>query len=201
MAYVSTNLNLVDEILGGAVSEFWYQTTDTAAVFTGAGYIADATKKGLNKGDIVTVFNVVTPSFNICQVASVTAGAATLKLTAPTQQTITLPLQLADIAAGNFAVGVPFAFTVLSALFRTNKPASTAAKAATLTVSVNAVPVTGGVMALTSANQNTIGGTVAATAITAGNVGTAGQTLGVTASAVTAFIEGDGVVEFTVIPN
>lgn len=201
MAYVSTNLNLVDEIIGGAISEFWYQTTDTAAVFTAAGYFSDATKKGLAKGDIVNVFNTVTPTFNICQVASVTAGAATLKMISPSQQTIVLPLQLADIATGDFKIGVPFAFTVLSALFRTNKPASTAAKLATLTVSVNGTPVTGGVMALTTANQNTIGGTVAATAITAGNVGTAGQTLGVTASAVTAFIEGDGVVEFTVIPN
>jgi hypothetical protein len=87
---------------------------------------------------------------------------------------------------------------VLSALFRTAKPASTASKLATLTVEIGGTAVTGGVMNLTSANQNTIGGSVAASAITALNVGAAGSTLGVTASAVTAFVEGDGWVEFTV---
>jgi hypothetical protein len=69
---------------------------------------------------------------------------------------------------------------------------------ATLTVGISGVAVTGGVMALTTANQNTIGGTVAASAITALNLGAAGSTLEVTASAVTAFVEGDGWVEFTV---
>lgn len=120
---------------------------------------------------------------------------------AATKQTIVLPLQLADIATGTFKIAVPFAFTVTSALFRTNKAATTASKLATLTVGIAGTPVTGGVMSLTSANQNTIGGTVAASAITALNVGTAGQTLEVVASSVTAFVEGDGFVEFTVTNN
>ncbi|SDF36789.1 hypothetical protein [Bosea robiniae] len=128
------------------------------------------------------------------------SAAPTTGLAAATyRQTIILPLQLADIAAGDFKIALPFDFTVISALFRTAKPASTASKLATLTASVNAVSVTGGVMALTTANQNTIGGTVAGTAITAGNQGSAGQTIGVTASAVTAFVEGSGWVEFTVL--
>lgn len=116
---------------------------------------------------------------------------------------VVLPLQLVDIATGTFKVAVPFACTVLSALFRTAKPASTASKLATLTVTTNgATAVTGGVMALTTANQNTIGGTVAATAISgAAATIAAGQTIEVTASAVTAFVEGDGYVEFTVSNN
>lgn len=118
------------------------------------------------------------------------------------KQTVILPVQLADLAAGTFKVAVPYAFTVLSALFRTGKAASTAAKLATLTVTVNGVAVTGGVMALTSANQNTIGGTVAATAISgAGATGTAGLTVEAVPSAVTPFVEGDGWVEFTVSNN
>jgi hypothetical protein len=120
-------------------------------------------------------------------------------LAAAYRQTILLPLELAEIAAGDFKIAVPFEFTVLSALFRTAKPATTAAKAATLTVSVNGVAVTGGAMALTTANQNAIGAALAASAITAGNAGSVGQTLGVTASAVTAFTEGSGWVEFTVL--
>jgi hypothetical protein len=130
-----------------------------------------------------------------------TAAPTTAVVATAIEQTIILPLQLADIATGTFALAVPFAFTVKSALFRTAKPASTASKLATLTVEINGTGVTGGAMALTTANQNTIGGTVAASSITALNVGTAGQTLGVTASSVTAFVEGDGWVEFTVTNN
>lgn len=110
----------------------------------------------------------------------------------------TITLQLADIAAGVFAKVVPYNFTLLSTLFRVLKAATTAAKAATLTPIIAATPVTGGVISLTSANMTPINNTVAGTAVTAANTGTAGQALGVTASAVTTFVEGDGVVEFTV---
>lgn len=116
-------------------------------------------------------------------------------------QTLILPLQLADIAAGTFKMDVPFNFTLNSTKFRTAKAATTGAKAATLTPDISGTPVTGGVMALTSANQTPIGATVAGTAVTGTNTGTAGQTLGVTASAVTTFVEGDGWVEFNVTNN
>lgn len=127
------------------------------------------------------------------------ASPMTAMSAAAFRQTILLPLELPEIAAGDFKIALPFDFTVVSALFRTAKPASTAAKLATLTASVNGAVVTGGVMALTTANQNAIGGTVAGTTITAGNAGLAGQTIGVTASSVTAFVEGSGWVEFTVL--
>lgn len=210
MAYVTGNFNLVNTATIESVAgtkEWSYLTTDSIATVIGAGYISDATKKGASKGDQVTVINTTTPSLAICQIASISAGAATLQSIAPAnaglpvrafQSTVVLPLQLLDIATGDFKVAIPYAFTVVSALFRTAKPATTAAKAATLTVSVNGTPATGGAMALTSANQNTIGGSVAGSAITAGGTGTAGQTVGVTASAITAFIEGDGYVEFTI---
>lgn len=117
------------------------------------------------------------------------------------KQTVVLPVQLLDLAAGTFAIALPFAFTVTAALFRTAKPASTGGKAAALTVVINGSAATGGVMSLTTANQNTIGGTVAASAISGATTGTAGQTIGVTASSVTTFSEGDGWVEFTVTNN
>ncbi len=110
----------------------------------------------------------------------------------------TITLQLSDIAAGVFAKPIPYNFTLLSTLFRVLKAATTGAKAATLTPIIAATPVTGGVISLTSANCTPINNTVAGTAVTGTNTGTAGQALGVTASAVTAFVEGDGVVEFTV---
>ena len=217
MAYVTGNLNLVTVGSIGSsagTKEYTYTTTDSVATFTAPGYISDAGKKGIAKGDVVNVVNLSTPSLFICQVESLTgtnyAATATLAVVAPLgsaaparafQQTVLLPLQLADIATGDFKIGLPFAFTIVSALFRTAKPASTAAKLATLTCSVNGTPCTGGAMALTTANQNAIGGTVAGSPITALNVGAAGNTIGVTASSVTAFAEGDGYVEFLVTNN
>lgn len=116
-------------------------------------------------------------------------------------QTETITMQLSDFAAGVFGKAIPYNFTLISTLFRVLKPATTAAKAVTLTPIIAATPVTGGVIALTSANATPANATVAGTAVTANNTGTAGQVLGVTASLVTAFAEGDGVIEFTVQNN
>lgn len=119
------------------------------------------------------------------------------------RQTVIIPCQLADLANSEaWTIAVPFAFTVLSALFRTGKPASTSAKAVTLTISTSAGSLTGGVMSLTSANQNTTGGTVAASAISGANAtAAAAGTIIATPSSVTAFVEGDGWVEVTVQNN
>lgn len=219
MSYISKNLSALGATIGGSSRIWEYWTADSLATVMGAGYISDAANKRLLVGDVIMVCSgtlnttgpdaaksvnargVVSefasgPSFAILIVDSITTGAATLM--PASKQTVIMPLQLADIATGTFKIGMADAFIVTSALFRTAKPASTASKLATLTVGISGVAVTGGVMALTTANQNTIGGTVAASAITALNVGAAGSTLEVTASAVTAFVEGDGWVEFTV---
>jgi hypothetical protein len=93
---------------------------------------------------------------------------------------------------------VPFAFKLISIGVRIRRPATTAAKAATLTAQIAGVACTGGVVSLTSANATPTNTLVAGTAITALNVGTAGQTVEAAVSAVTAFAEGDGYVEFVV---
>lgn len=96
---------------------------------------------------------------------------------------------------------VPYAFVVTAAQVRVGSPPTTAAKAATLTVQINGTAVTGGVIALTSANTATSGAAVASTAITANNgTQTAGLTVEVAVSSVTAFVEGDGYVELTLLP-
>jgi hypothetical protein len=220
MAYNGNNISLVVQTIENQGPAQWsYVTADSLAAVLAAGYISDATKRNMRVGDFVSVSSgtlntavysspstadvgeaqdfAALPAFAELIVSAISAGgAATLQPAC--KQTILMPLQLADIAAGTFKIGMPAAFQVLSALFRTAKPASTASKLATLTVGISGVAVTGGVMNLTTANQNTIGGTVAASAITALNLGAAGATLEVTASAVTAFVEGDGWVEFTV---
>jgi hypothetical protein len=225
MAYDPNSLVRIGSVpfsAGVSKSEFYYATADTKAAVLTANYF-NADYKRFDIADRITVVYgigatlgtmtaIVTSAKGVSPVVVAVAGQQALTdntggtpaspLAANAcKQTVILPLQLADIAAGDFKVNVPFAFTLLAANFRTGKPATTAAKAATLTPDINGVAVTGGVIGLTSANQNTIGGAVAGSAVTAGNTGTAGQALGVTASAVTAFVEGDGWVEFTVLNN
>ena len=117
------------------------------------------------------------------------------------KETVVLPIgSLAGlINAQTRKIALPFAGTVTAMSFRVGNPATTAAKAATLTAQINGTPVTGGIASLTSANCTPAGAAVAATAITALNTFTAGQTIEVAVSAVTAFVEGDGYVEFTII--
>lgn len=218
MAYIGGSLSLIGNTIGGKSRRWYYETADTLATVMGAGYISDATKRRMQIGDLVDVLSgtlntalttppttvavgtvsefASQPSDCLMVVSAISSGAATLVPAA--KKTVILPLQLKDIATGTFKIGMPSAFIVLSALFRTAAPASTASKLATLTVGIGGVAVTGGVMALTTANQNTIGGAVAASAITALNVAAGGTTLEVAASSVTAFVEGDGWVEFTV---
>jgi hypothetical protein len=99
------------------------------------------------------------------------------------------------------AVTIPWNFTLTSLGFRVRTPVTTGAKLATLTAQVNGTPVTGGVLSLTSAAATPTNTLVAGTAITALNTGTAGQNVGALVSAVTAFAEGDGYVEFGLTRN
>lgn len=129
-------------------------------------------------------------------------GASGAKVIASTvKHTIILPIVgLANIAdAQVLKVAVPFPFTLNSLLFRVgDKAVTTAAKLSTLTAQVAGVSCTGGAVALTSANCTPSAATVAGSAITAGNTGAAGDTVGVVASSTTAFVEGNGWLEFNV---
>lgn len=115
------------------------------------------------------------------------------------QMTLSLYTTLAGLVNTQvLAAAVPFAFKLNSVGFRVRTPATTAAKLATLTGQIQGTPVTGGIISLTSANATPTNTLVAGTTITALNVGAAGNSVGVAVSAVTAFIEGDGYVEFNV---
>lgn len=111
--------------------------------------------------------------------------------------TLSFPVNLAsitgtqDVVTG-FTPG--YAGEILSVAFLVNVPVTTAAKLATLNVEIGATDLTGGVVALTSANCTPMGAIVAGTAVTAANVFAATDTISVEASAVTAFAEGSGTV-------
>jgi hypothetical protein len=105
--------------------------------------------------------------------------------------TITIPLDLASLANGqHYAVTPGFAGRIKSVAVVVSKPATTAAKLATVTAEVASTVVTGGVVAITSANMTPAANSVPGTAITALNTFTAAQAIGVGISAVTAFVEG-----------
>lgn len=118
-------------------------------------------------------------------------------------EVVIIPLTLASLVNAQVRkLLVPYGFVVSAAQFRVGSPATTAAKLATLTVQVNGVAVTGGVIALTSANCTPAGAAVAGTAITALNGTTVpNSTVEVAVSGVTAFVEGDGYVELTLLPT
>lgn len=108
-------------------------------------------------------------------------------------QMLAFYMPLAEIAATgdlltNYVPG--YAFKILSVDARVLKAATTAAKLATLNLEIGTTDLTGGVVALTSANCTPAGVAVAGTAITAGNVGTATDSISIEASGVTAFVEG-----------
>jgi hypothetical protein len=108
--------------------------------------------------------------------------------------TIQLFVNLADLSNADLVTSYKpgFKFQILGLDFVVEKAVTTAAKAATLTPKITGVAITGGVLALTSANCTPQGVDVPATAITALNTGTSSDTISITASAVTTFVEGAG---------
>lgn len=102
MTYDTSKLSLILQTIERGPRRWVYFTADTIAAVLAAGYISDATKKGLQLGDLVEVFsgtlntaltNVPStaaegsvsefasqPSYELCQVSGITTGAASLQL-------------------------------------------------------------------------------------------------------------------------
>lgn len=109
-------------------------------------------------------------------------------------QIVPIYLNLPDVASGDVMTDyVPgFPFKVLGVDFRVHKAVTTGAKAATLNLEIGTTNLTGGVVALTSANCTPAGAAVAGSAVTGANTGTATDAISIEASSVTAFVEGTG---------
>ncbi len=89
MAYDQSYLTGPVELGGGAGLRLWaYTTTDNLATVEGAGYIADATDRGMEVGDVIMVTVVTTlPNttpigVSLFLVDSISSGAATIDNTA-----------------------------------------------------------------------------------------------------------------------
>lgn len=90
---------------------------------------------------------------------------------------------------------VPHKFKILSFDAFVVIPATTAAKAVTLNLEIGTTDLTGGAIALTSANCTPMGAKIAGSAITAANTGAADATVSIEAASVTAFVEGTVMVQ------
>lgn len=112
-------------------------------------------------------------------------------------EVISLPVTLVSIG-GNVDVvtAYPLGFdgTLESVAWLQGAPVTTAAKLATISPFINAVAVTGGVLALTSALATPLGKVIQGTAVTALNAFTAADTISFKATGVTAFAEGAGTI-------
>lgn len=117
-----------------------------------------------------------------------------------TKSVISIPITLATITDAvdvltNFTPG--FAGAITSVAFAVTVPVTTAAKATTLNLEIGTTNLTGGVVALTSANCTPLGAVIAGTAITANNTFGATDTISIEASSTTQFSEGAGVLLIT----
>lgn len=164
-------------ILGGTVAVDDWLTVDAngklvATVEHTSHVIGRAMEAGIS-GDVVTVL----------------VGAAA---PASMGSIISIPVDLASLANGDvvtaYTPGFAARIAKLSAVVTV--PATTSAKAATLTMKIGSTAVTGGSLALTSANCTPLGNVVNASAVTAARDFVATDTISVVAASVTAFVEG-----------
>jgi len=131
---------------------------------------------------------------------STTGSAGTTLAAGAGVYVLPVPITLAAITGAgdvltNYVVG--HKFKVLGVSFAVSTPVTTIDKLATLNLEIGSTNVTGGEVALTSANCATLGAVVAGAAVTAANTGTAADTLSIEAASVTAFAEGAGMLLVT----
>ena len=109
---------------------------------------------------------------------------------------LSIPYKLSKIANGDLVTAIVPGFPgrIIKWWITIIDPATTAAKLADLNLEIGTVDVTGGLLALTSANCTPKGCKVEAAAITANNVFGAEDSISIEASNVTAFVEGEGVI-------
>lgn len=107
---------------------------------------------------------------------------------------LSFPVDLVEVTAADVVTDfpLPWAGKIIGFDFVVNKPVTTADDAASFNLEIETTDVTGGVIALTSANSTPLGKVISSTAITALNTFAKGDTLSIEASSVTAFAEGTG---------
>ena len=177
--------------------------TVTATGNVPAGYAFAAATEGATTGQLLLGGqHAMATAANVASLTDNSGGAAADGTLAANGAVsiISIPVTLSKIADGDLVTTITpgFAGTILRTQFVVTDPATTAAKASTLNLEIGTTNVTGGTVALTSANCTPLGATVAGAAVTGTNVFTASDTISVEASSTTGFVEGAGVLLITV---
>lgn len=136
----------------------------------------------------------VTNSTGITLVAGSTIRVALDQTDGDDVQVITVPVSLAAITgAGDVLTEIHPSIAGDIAYWEAavKVPVTTAAKLATLNLEIGTTNVTGGTIALTSANCTPLGAVIGASAITAANTLSRDSKLSIEAASVTAFAEGE----------
>lgn len=175
----------------------------SAAIAVGAGVSSTANGRSVTAtgGDIV-LGTALTAAGAAGELHAVLLGIRAATATGSGRERVmSFPINLAAIAGAgdvltNFTPG--FAGTITKIDFAVTEAVSTAGRAATLNMEIGTTNLTGGAVALTSANCTPLGAVIAGTAVTANNVFTATDTISIEAASVTAFAEGRGVLLVTV---
>lgn len=117
------------------------------------------------------------------------------------ERVISIPVKFASIVDGDLvsAVNPGIEGVVTKITCVCTDKVTTGSKMSTLTPSIGTTAITGGVLALKSADFSAVGKVLAATAITAKNRFTKADTIKIVASSTTAFAEGEGVILITVV--
>lgn len=185
----------------GTVASWYNSTSDTwkgkneggtTVTFTDSGLLSStANGKGASLVGLEDAAGLLTAT-TVEDAATEIVKKANAGLAAPMAFTVTLSsLANGDVVA-RFTPGVAGKVRKISAFVKT--VVTTAAKAATLTPYIAGTTVTGGALALTSANCATKGAKVDGSAITAANAFTSSQEITVVVSGVTTFVEGEATI-------
>ena len=147
-----------------------------------------------NSGGAVTDATAVAVTTNAATTDNSTGAAGNTVAAGAGVHTISIPIELSTVTDGDVLTTYTpgYKFKVLSVDFATTTVASTPAKATTLNLEIGTTNLTGGAVALTSANQATLGTVTAGTAVTGNNTGSASDTISIEGSSTTAFGEGAG---------
>ena len=119
---------------------------------------------------------------------------------AKTTRYLTIPITLANLSAADVLTAMTLTGSgkITAVEFFVTTAVTTGSKAATLNLEIGTTDLTGGAVALTSANCTPLGAKVAGSAITAANTFVNGDTLSIEAASVTTFSEGAGVLVITI---
>jgi len=150
---------------------------------------------GVDASGTAWVYMGLAPAVDGTSLTALTSTVSQLKTNLMVPYTVPVILSSATTSAvvARFTPGMSGTINRMNA--SVIQAVTTTAKLATLTPNISAVAVSGGVLALTSTALATLGASVSGTAVAGTNTFTASQEITVTASSVTAFTEGQILLE------